>query len=218
MLLLVTAALGWSHRGHLWEDDAFPLKVCAEPSLLDSADEAIGQWHRATRRQWFTLDCDEPDIEVGFDRADAGPLVLFQLLPEKTALDACEYESIARGRVDVSFSGVIDWSQPVGTGVGQCDGDALQTRLLMRYFGVVLGLDSSAAGDAMAAFDSCDISSVGWDETAGLEALYGQGSCSASTSPTPAGTEPSGCQTASAMGVFSMLAIPLFRRRRPQPD
>lgn len=211
MLLFASVALAWTHRGHVWDDPALPLRVCAEEGLEEVVGDAVDTWNQTGA--WFVLDCGEPHVTVRYERENPGPLAQFALLPDDWWTGECGYTSIARGEALVAFSGDIDWSAPVGTAAGTCDGRELQTRVLQRYLGVVLGLDTSAEPGVMEAFGDCGTAELSIDDRVGLAALY----AAPRICVEPVGAAPvaptSGCSTAPG-GAWLALLGPLLLRRR----
>ncbi|MEZ4320856.1 MAG: hypothetical protein R3F61_25490 [Myxococcota bacterium] len=219
MLLSLLTAHAWTHRGHVWEDDALPLRVCAEGTVDVPARRAMALWNQSSGVPWFVHDCEAPQVRIGMDPDDAGPLARFTLHPEVWAPGDCEYVSITEGRIDIVFSDEIDWSADVGTAVGPCPGADLQTRLIVRYLGVALGLDSSAAPGAMHVLDTCDALDMSMDDHAGLAALYANpricmSDVATSDGPTePVPTEPSAGCTTTGPARMGWWPVALFSRR-----
>jgi hypothetical protein len=225
VILLVTQAFGWSHRGHVWDAAELPLRVCADRPLDTATNRAIALWNRDAGAPWLIASCDAPHATVSFDADDPGPIADFQLHPTDTTPEVapCSYTRVDAGRADIRFSDDIDWSQPVGTAAGPCEPDALQVRLLVRYLGITLGLDSSASSDAMGAFDDCAVPAVSAEDQDGLRALYGSpAACAPGVPPDsldPTAHPGAGCASVSgrATGLLALFALLLGRPLRRGP-
>ncbi len=231
VLLLVAQAFGWSHRGHVWDEQELPLRVCAARPLDAATDRAIDLWNPEDAPPWLVRSCEDAHVYVGFDDDEPGAIAAFTLQPTEVGPEStpCAYTQVFSGRADVRFSGDIDWTQPVGTAAGSCAPDDLQVRLLARYLGITLGLDSSPDSDVMGPFEDCAPPVVTASDHDGLLALYGfPASCAPSATPPPEGSETAadpasgtaarGCSTQPFPVVAGWLAgfALLGRRRSPQ--